>query len=261
MERFYIQSFAALHKTGMYSSVKGHIPWREDQSGNPLNVQRKQVYDKLFTGFGKLNAPDKLAFSAAALIFSDFSEFDGEKTGISLGNTFGCLSTDLRYAESVVEGFPSPAYFAATLPSSPVADIAIMFKLKGPDRTVADTVTPGFLALDNALQILTCKKAESMLAILVNGIERNDVDSSFINFAENECNFCYAFMLSPSRSTTGFNYRISLEINTNTNKYSQNRSEESYFFEMINAMTQNKNYSSTFEINGIGGSITLEKDD
>ena len=261
MEQWYIQSFAALNKTGMYSSAKGHVPWMEDQSGNPLDVQRKQVYDNQFTGFGKLNAPDKLAFSAAALIFSDFSGFDGEKTGISLGNTFGCLSTDLRYAESVVNGFPSPAYFAATLPSSPVADIAIIFKLKGPDRTVVNTVIPGFLALDNAMQILFFKKAESMIAILVNGIERKDIDSPFVTSAENECNFCYAFMVTPNQRTKGLNYRISLDINTNANKDSQNRSEESYFFEMINAMMQNKNYSSVFEINGIGGSITLKKDD
>lgn len=261
MDRFYVQAFAALHKTGMYSSAKGYIPWKKDQSGNPLDVQRKQVYDKLFTGFGKLNAADKLAFGSASLVLSNFSDFDGEKTGISLGNTFGCLSTDLRYAESVVDGFPSPAYFAATLPSSPIADIAILFKLKGPDRTIVDTVAPGFLALDNAMQILACKKAQSMIALLVNGIEPNEVDFSFINSAESECNFSYAFLLTTARRNSGLNYEISLEIDTHAHNNSQNRSEESYFFEMIKAMMQKKKYSSTFEINRTFGSITLEKDD
>jgi hypothetical protein len=224
-------------------------------------VRRKQVYDKLFTGFGKLNAPDKLAFSAASLILSDFSEFDGDTTGITLGNTFGCLSTDLRYAESVIEGFPSPALFAATLPSSPVADIAIMYKLKGPDRTIADTAMPGFLALDNAIQILSCKKAESMIAILVNGIEPNEVDMSFVNYAENDCNFSYAFMLTSARCNTGLNYTISLAMNTKDDNNSQKRSEESYFFEMIDALTHKNDYSSLFEINGTCVSITLTKDD
>lgn len=261
MEQCYIQAFAALNKTGMYSSAKGYIPWKEDQSGNPLDVQRKQVYDKLFTGFGRLNAPDKLAFSAAALILSGFSEYYGDKTGIALGNTFGCLSTDLRYAESVVSGFPSPALFAATLPSSPVADIAIIFKLKGPDRTIADTAIPGFLALDNAMQILSCKKADSMIAILVNGIEPNEADMSFVNFAENECNFSYAFMLNSARCNSGLNYTISIEMDTNSDNNSQKRSEESYFSEMIDALMHKNNYSSPFEINGTRGSITLKKGD
>ena len=261
MEQCYLHAFAALNKTGMYSSVKGHIPWAEDQDGNPLNVRRKQVYDKLFTGFGKLNAPDKLAFSAASLIFSDFSEFDGDKTGITLGNTFGCLSTDLRYAESVVDGFPSPSLFATTLPSSPIADIAIMFKLKGPDRTIADTTIPGLLALDNAMHILSSNKADAMIAILVNGIEPNKVDMSFVNFAENECNFCYAFMLTPARCNSGLNYIISLEMDPKGDNNSQKRSEESYFLEMIDALTHKKDYSSPFEINGTCGSITFKKED
>jgi len=261
MEHCYLQAFAALNKTGMYSSAKGCMPWEEEQGGNPLNVRRKQVYDKLFTGFGKLNAPDKLAFSAASLIFSGFSEFDGDKTGITLGNTFGCLSTDLRYAESVGDGFPSPALFAATLPSSPIADIAIMFKLKGPDRTVADTTAPGFLALENAIRILSCKKAESMIAILVNGIEPNEVDMSFVNYIENECNFSYAFMLTSARCNTGLNYTISLEMDTKGDNNSQKRSEESYFVEMIDALMHNKEYSSPFEIDGTSGKVTLKKED
>lgn len=262
MEQCYVQAFAALNKTGMYSSSKGYIPWEDNQDENPLNVRRKQVCDKLFTGFGKLNAPDKLAFSAASLIFSGFLEFDGDTTGISLGTTFGCLSTDLRYAESVASGFPSPTLFTATLPSSPIADIAIMFKLKGPDRTVADTTIPGFLALDNAMRILSCKKAESMVALLVNGIEPNEADMSFVNYNEDECNFSYAFMLASARSNTGLNYTISLEMNARDDNYSRKRTEGSYFLEMIKALIHARDYSSPFEINGTGtyGSITLKKD-
>lgn len=260
MEHIYIQAFAALHKTGMYSSVKGHIPWEKEQSGSPLDVQRKQVYGKPYTGFGKLNAPEKLAFSAAALLFSDFSDYNGEMTGISLGNVFGSFSTDMRYAESIAAGFPSPAYFSATLPSSPIAEVAIPFKLKGPDRVVVGTATPGLSALDNAMRILSLKKAESMLVLLVNGIEHCDTDFPLISSEKANTTYSYAWFLTTARCDSGINYKITFDNYDKTYNNSQNVSEESYFFEMINAMTQNKNYSSSFTIDGMNGSVILKKD-
>lgn len=263
MEHLYVQSFAALHKLGMYSSSKGFVRWDDGQSGSPLEVQRKQVYDKPHVGFGKLHAPEKLAFSTAALVFSGFSDFDNEKTGISLGTLFGCFSTDMRYAESVKTGFPSPAYFAATLPSSAATEVAIMFKLKGPDKIFVGTDSPGFTALENAVRTIAIKKAQSMIVLLVNGIERQDKASPFISLERGISTYCYGLFISNRKSDEGINYKIT--ISTKGTKPSDNRTpvqnEESYFFEMISALMQKKNFTTDYPVDGISESFMLVKED
>ncbi len=260
MEHVYIQSFAAIHSTGMYSSAHGHVPWNEEQGGSPLDVQRKQVYDKLHTGFGKLNAPDKLAFSSAALLLSGFDEYNGDKTGISIGTAYGSFSTDMRYMESLAAGFPSPAYFSATLPSSPVAEVAILFKLKGPNRVLVSSTSPGFSALDNAIRILALKKADAMVVILVNGIEPDDIGIPLINAEKDRCNFSYAFMVTPHKYDSGSNYILSLTQEKSLQNNSQNCSEESYFLEVIMAMMENKDFSNSIILDHMHYTLTLEKE-
>ncbi len=262
MERFYIQAFGALVKSGIYSSSNGYTPWKNEQAGQPLNVQRKQVFGKPYIGFGKLNAPDKLAFSATALLFSGFSDYNAENTGISLGSLYGSFSTDLRYTESVAAGFPRPAFFSATLPSSPIAEAAIIFKLKGPNRIIVGGAAPGLNALDSAIRILSLKKAESMVVLLINGIESCDIDFPFITKKNAPSQYSYALMINSKKCSLGINQQIYFSLNSDTiNNNSQNSSEEFYFFEMINALMHKKNYSSTFNINGTTGSIILEMDE
>ncbi len=260
MGQCYLQAFSALHTTGMYTSRRGHIPWLEEQESNPLKVKRKQVHEQLHTGFGKLNAPDKLAFSAAALILADFNEYNSDNTGVFLGNVYGSFSTDMRYAESVAAGFPSPAFFSATLPSSPVAEVAIMFKLKGPNRVIVGTQTPGLSALSNAMNILNAAKAESMVVILVRGIDPEERNTPIIKNDTQNHNYAYAFMLTPDTRYTGINYRFSIDSNKSNDNNSQKRSEESYFFEILTTLIQNKNYSESFSIDTLNYSLTLQKD-
>jgi hypothetical protein len=245
MGPFAIQGFSALLPCGLYTSTHGHIPWDENQRGSPLEVNRKQVYSKPHPGFGKLNAPDKLAFSAASLVLENHTSFIPDTTGICLGTTFASLSTDLRYMESVKEGFPRPGYFSATLPSSPIAEIAILFKLKGPDRVVVDTKYPGFSALENAMLVLENKKASAMLVVIVSGIEPQDMQSPLIPPAA-ATNYAFAFMLTPTVTGADDNYRISLAPQKNNHINSQNNTEESYFFSMISAMLQKKDFHTSY---------------
>lgn len=259
MAPVYIQSYSALRKTGMYSSAKGHVSWHEDQSGAPLDVQRKQVYEKLHTGFGKLNAPDKLAFSAAALALAGCNEYNGNTTGICVGTAYGSLSTDMRYMESLVNGFPSPSCFAATLPSSPVAEVAIQFKLKGPNRVIVNSVASGFPALESAIRILSAGKAEAMLTIVVNGLEPVDTQLPFIP-VDTDNNYSYAFLLTVHHTETGCNYNLSLTHENNKQNNSRNRSEESYFYNMLSAMMENGTYSNTINLDNKQYTISIKKE-
>jgi hypothetical protein len=146
-----------------YCSLTGTIAWGDDQNG-PKDIRRDQVLSVPFLTFGKLQFPEKLAFSAGSLALAN-NEFTQESTGICLGIPNGSLSTDLDYLKSTQDGFPSPAIFSATLPSSPIADLAIFHKIKGPDRVYAGGDCPCLDALDSACYFLSSGKAMSMVFI------------------------------------------------------------------------------------------------
>ena len=261
MENFYIQAFAALTDRGLYSSKKGFRPWDNDQDGSPLNIRREQVYNKPYKGFGKLNAPDKLAFSVSALLFSDFSDLDCENTGICLANTMGSLSTDILFAESIVSGFPSPALFSATLPSSPVSDIAILFNLKGPNRVHVGQNYAGFSIIDSAIQLISSNKADSILAVLVNAIEKEHIYSPVVSGCYDTSPHSFAFLINNKKSYSGINYILNFTLSTNkTNDFLQNRSEKSYFIEIINALLNNEDHECSFPMYGRIGTIKLIKE-
>ena len=133
--RIFIESFSSLTAEGI-TEPSGMRGWDSGQKG-PQDVRREQVLNKPYVNFGKLMLPDKLAFCAASAVLSNCEPANPETTAITLGICAGSLSTDLRYMESVLAGFPSPAIFSATLPSSAIANVAIYFGIKGPNRVIA----------------------------------------------------------------------------------------------------------------------------
>ncbi|MGD9200315.1 MAG: hypothetical protein PVI26_02025 [Chitinispirillia bacterium] len=261
MENVYIQAFAALIDSGLYSSKKGFRPWDNDQDGSPLNIKRKQVYDRPYKGFGKLNAPDKLAFCVSALLFSDFSDINTGSTGICLANTLGSLSTDILFAESIVSGFPSPALFSATLPSSPVSDIAILFNLKGPNRVQVGPGYAGFSIIDSAIQLISFSKASSVLVVLVNAVEKEHAHSPVISGCADMSPYSFAFLLNDKISSSGINYKLNFTLSTNKNiDLLLNRDEKSYFIDIITALMNNEDHKCSFPVYGKIGIIKLIKE-
>ena len=162
----YITSFGLLDNEGIYSNNTTPTSWRDDQSG-PLSVDRAQVFEKPHMGFGKLCAPDKLAFSAASLALAKATlPDDRSRIGICVATMTGSLSTDMAYMTSIAQGVPAPALFAATLPSTPVAEIAIMHKLTGPDRVFCGINGPAD-ALDAAERLILLKKAAYVVCVAI----------------------------------------------------------------------------------------------
>jgi hypothetical protein len=170
---FYIHAYAVLHHSGIYSLSGGRRPWEPNQHG-PLDVHRNQVFSLPFPTFGKLLPAERLAFSVSALIFADLDSYAAGRTGICLGTRFGSFAADMRFMESVAEGTPRPAFFAATLPSSPVAEAAIQFGLKGPNRVVCGGDSAGLQALEMAMRIIATGKADAMLVLEIDGLEQAD---------------------------------------------------------------------------------------
>jgi hypothetical protein len=255
----YIRSYAALVQGGIVTPA-GTTPWESGQTG-PADVTRGQVLDKPYPAFGKLSLPDRLAFSAGSLALSAVPAAERASTGISLGLPAGSLSTDLRYMESVIAGFPSPAVFSATLPSSAVADIAIVHGLKGENRVCAGGNESGLVALELALILLECGKACAMLVLSVNALEPSDFSSPLVPGDFQRENRAFAFLLgiAPEPGHSPGLPRIDATFGKG-NKDQAAGSGELYFYELIRLLRDRKSGSVECDAPGISGRITLSTD-
>ena len=84
--------------------------------------------------FGRLDQASQLALLAVELLGIDFEKLPRERIGICLAARAGSLSTDVEFWKGRdAVGGPSPTLFAYTLPSAAVGEIAIHFKITGPD--------------------------------------------------------------------------------------------------------------------------------
>ncbi len=84
--------------------------------------------------FGRLDLQSQLALLAVASLRVDFSSLPPARTGICLVASAGSLTTDVNFwSGRHATGGPSPTLFAYTLPSAAAGDLAIHFKLTGPN--------------------------------------------------------------------------------------------------------------------------------
>jgi hypothetical protein len=257
----YCESFSALLPEGIITPA-GATPWNNGQAG-PADVTRGQVLDKPYLSFGKLSLPDRLAFSAASLVLSAYPIAEKESAGICLGLPAGSLSTDLRYMESVCAGFPSPAVFSATLPSSAIADIAIFFGLKGENRVIAGDAGSGLAALDCACAMLFAGKASSVIVLSVNAVEASDFSSPLLPADYDTENRAYAFLLSTKRQAGGLGYGFDASFER-CNKDLPHRSGELYFYKLVKLLCDRTCGGGSGSIDcsapDISGRITISKD-
>ena len=253
----FLDSFAALLPTGMYSP-QGHVLWKPDQRA-PEDVDRSQVLDKPYPGFGKLQIADKLAFSAVSLMLRTCTVTKGQECGICIGNATGSLSTDFRYWESVIDGFPSPSIFSATLPSSPVTDIAIYFGLKGPNRVIAGQNASGICALSEAMMILNRKKATTMLVISLNALEGVDRHSRLVPALLQPSNRAYSFMITSKKNDCGLGLQISAQFDV-AQKTLHDDSQGEHFDRFIDMLMKKQYGRMNFAIEDYSGFISIEKD-
>ncbi len=84
--------------------------------------------------FGRLDLQSQLALLAVAALKVDFSAFPPDRIALCLVASAGSLTTDINFwnGRSGVGG-PSPTLFAYTLPSAAAGEIAIHFRLTGPN--------------------------------------------------------------------------------------------------------------------------------
>ncbi len=253
----YLDAFAALLPSGIYSH-SGILPWRDDQHG-PHDVSREQVLDKPYPGFGKLHIADRLAFGVAALALGRCEDRGGNSSGITLGIPSGSLSTDLRYRESMIAGFPSPAAFSATLPSSPLADISIYFGFKGPSRVISGDNASGLCAFQQALTLLRLHKAATVLVLSIVAVDPVDRRSPLVPPSLAKDNRAVAFLLTSIKSRAGLTIVIDARFDVPDKKLPDVPGEP-YFDALVTMLSSHQTGSVSFATQGYRGFISIEKD-
>jgi 3-oxoacyl-(acyl-carrier-protein) synthase len=84
--------------------------------------------------FGRLDLQSQLALLAVEALQPAFDGLARDRIGICLATGAGSLATDVNFWQGRNGvGGPSPTLFAYTLPSAAVGEIAIHFKLTGPN--------------------------------------------------------------------------------------------------------------------------------
>jgi 3-oxoacyl-(acyl-carrier-protein) synthase len=89
---------------------------------------------RLGSRFGRLDLASRLAVLAVERLGLNFDSLPRERIAVTLAAAAGSLSTDIEYwnGRDAVGG-PSPTLFAYTLPSAAVGEIAIRYRLTGPN--------------------------------------------------------------------------------------------------------------------------------
>ena len=253
---FSIRNFAALHSSGIYSGGV-FMPWESDQTG-PREVKRAQVLSAPYLQFGKLNTPDKLVFSAASLALSGERQSDGEQIGIALGIPSGSLSTDLDYSDSILNGFPSPALFSATLPSSPIADVAIFFGIKGPDRVFSGGDSCGLATLDAAGAMLATGAVSKVLCIIVWESFADTGRYSFLSGMDQTHDCAVAFLCTKKENVySGATLKLELGGNRTDKTGIQ---EQELFMNIIHALAKKESAFISISEKGFKGYISLSQE-
>jgi 3-oxoacyl-(acyl-carrier-protein) synthase len=90
--------------------------------------------------FGRMDLLSQLALLSAESLGIDFATLDCSRIGVCMSVSAGSLATDIDYWNGRNEvGGPSPTLFAYTLPSSAIGEIAIRYRLTGPNLCFVGT--------------------------------------------------------------------------------------------------------------------------
>lgn len=123
---------------------------------------------KLGSRFGRMDLLSQLALLSVELLGLDFEKMERDRVGVCMGVAAGSLSTDVEYWKGRNDiGGPSPTLFAYTLPSSAIGEIAIRYRLTGPNLCLVGSDAN---VLSEARDMILRREADSCVCIGCNAI-------------------------------------------------------------------------------------------
>jgi 3-oxoacyl-[acyl-carrier-protein] synthase II len=135
------------------------------------------VFARRAKSFGRFDVASRLAYYAAALALDDAGRGDppaGEGLGLIGTGAAGCLASNLDYFKDYVSCGRTLArgnLFVYTLPTSPLAEVAIHFGLEGPLLYASSPERPLAAALETAAGMIRRGEAAGMLVIAAGAAE------------------------------------------------------------------------------------------
>ncbi|MCD4741275.1 MAG: hypothetical protein K8R67_02165 [Desulfobacteraceae bacterium] len=172
-------------------------------------IIRKEVLDKPYKPFGRMDFFSKIGFAGTYFAFKDAGLFTQElaeknktsDTAIIVSTHFRCLETDNNYFETIKFNNgknASPALFAYALPNAFLGEASIFLKSTGQCFAINEDSTNGITALKMAFDILDSHESEivicglcdenppEFLGNLLNNSENNFSGSLFFTISKNK---------------------------------------------------------------------------
>jgi 3-oxoacyl-(acyl-carrier-protein) synthase len=121
---------------------------------------------KMSSRFGRMDLLSQLTLLSVELLGVDFEAMDRSRIGVCLAVNAGSLPTDIEYWKGRNDvGGPSPTLFAYTLPSSAIGEIAIRYRLTGPNLCFVGTDE---MLMREARDLIKGKEADACVCIASN---------------------------------------------------------------------------------------------
>ncbi len=123
---------------------------------------------RLGSRFGRLDLLSQLAVLAVESLGIDFSTMPPDRVGICIAVRAGSLSTDVEYWKGRdAVGGPSPMLFAYTLPSSAIGEIAIRYRITGPNLCFVGNEA---LALTEARELIRHREVDACICVFCDAV-------------------------------------------------------------------------------------------
>jgi 3-oxoacyl-(acyl-carrier-protein) synthase len=123
---------------------------------------------KMGSRFGRMDLLSQLALLSIESLAIDFETLDRSRIGVCMAVRAGSLTTDIEYWKGRNNtGGPSPTLFAYTLPSSAIGEIAIRYRLTGPNLCFVGTDA---MLLAEARDLVERREADACLCVACNVI-------------------------------------------------------------------------------------------
>ena len=168
MYTFYITAHSFISAQSVEADSTGNFLW-------------KNISSRPNERFGRFDLLTKYALAAVELLNLPLDEPKDSSKALILETQSGSLAVDEHYYSSKQQNPPSPALFTYTLPSVALGEIAIRYRLTGPNLTILSQNIAGTLGLLESARMLWRKECSEVIFIMANGT--NKQNSLFKDFS------------------------------------------------------------------------------